>query len=326
MPPAGRPQRPARPPRVVALRTAGTCARAAATVAASACRARHGRNLQVVCGDRRDCASAMRSTTHGASLPVLPRRTRCIAATRAAAANSWPPMSTCWWSSSRRCRSRDLFVVDRYLAAAAMRRHRGAAAAEQVPTCGIRAGLDAELAAWRAPATPLLQLLGAHRRRASDALRARPARQHRDAGRPVRRRQVLAAARAGAGKRAPSRRTDAQTRGGRHTTTARTVRAAGRRRAARFARGARLRAGARACSSRARSDSSRSARWAPQCRFADCRHLREPGCAVRAAVDSGTMAPRRYESYRRLRRLHDDQLPGSVGRQRRWQRRTAQLG
>src|SRR5580658_8668421 len=26
---------------------------------------------------------------------------------------------------------------------------------------------------------------------------------------------------------------------------------------------------------------------APQCRFADCRHLREPACAVRASVDSG---------------------------------------
>jgi ribosome biogenesis GTPase len=43
---------------------------------------------------------------------------------------------------------------------------------------------------------------------------------------------------------------------------------------------------------------------APRCRFADCRHLREPDCAVRAAVGSGISA-RRYESYRRLRRLHE---------------------
>jgi ribosome biogenesis GTPase len=42
---------------------------------------------------------------------------------------------------------------------------------------------------------------------------------------------------------------------------------------------------------------------ASQCRFADCRHLQEPGCAVRAAVEAGTMSARRYESYRRLRRL-----------------------
>jgi ribosome biogenesis GTPase len=44
---------------------------------------------------------------------------------------------------------------------------------------------------------------------------------------------------------------------------------------------------------------------APHCRFADCRHLREPGCAVRASVDVGGVSARRYESYRRLRRLYD---------------------
>jgi ribosome biogenesis GTPase len=36
------------------------------------------------------------------------------------------------------------------------------------------------------------------------------------------------------------------------------------------------------------------------CRFANCRHLREPGCAVKAAVEEGTISERRYESYRRL--------------------------
>jgi ribosome biogenesis GTPase len=36
------------------------------------------------------------------------------------------------------------------------------------------------------------------------------------------------------------------------------------------------------------------------CRFANCRHLREPGCAVKAAVESGAISARRYESYRRL--------------------------
>lgn len=41
------------------------------------------------------------------------------------------------------------------------------------------------------------------------------------------------------------------------------------------------------------------------CRFLDCRHMREPGCAVRAAAEAATFHPRRYESYRRLRRLHE---------------------
>jgi ribosome biogenesis GTPase len=43
---------------------------------------------------------------------------------------------------------------------------------------------------------------------------------------------------------------------------------------------------------------------APGCRFADCRHLREPDCAVRAAIGAG-LSERRYESYRRLRRLYE---------------------
>ena len=36
---------------------------------------------------------------------------------------------------------------------------------------------------------------------------------------------------------------------------------------------------------------------ATRCRFADCRHLTEPGCAVRDAVEAGTIAPSRYASY-----------------------------
>ena len=47
-------------------------------------------------------------------------------------------------------------------------------------------------------------------------------------------------------------------------------------------------------------------RLAPSCRFADCRHLREPGCAVLAAVEAETLDARRYESYRRLRRVFND--------------------
>jgi ribosome biogenesis GTPase len=39
------------------------------------------------------------------------------------------------------------------------------------------------------------------------------------------------------------------------------------------------------------------------CRYANCRHLREPGCAVKAAVEDGRIAGRRYESYKRLLHL-----------------------
>jgi ribosome biogenesis GTPase len=39
---------------------------------------------------------------------------------------------------------------------------------------------------------------------------------------------------------------------------------------------------------------------APGCRFNNCLHLREPGCAVIAAVENATLSARRYESYKRL--------------------------
>jgi ribosome biogenesis GTPase len=37
-----------------------------------------------------------------------------------------------------------------------------------------------------------------------------------------------------------------------------------------------------------------------RCKFADCRHLGEPGCAVLEAVAVGVIAPDRHESYRIL--------------------------
>lgn len=35
----------------------------------------------------------------------------------------------------------------------------------------------------------------------------------------------------------------------------------------------------------------------PECRFPNCTHTHEPGCAVQAAVTEGRIAPTRYESY-----------------------------
>jgi len=45
---------------------------------------------------------------------------------------------------------------------------------------------------------------------------------------------------------------------------------------------------------------------AEQCRFANCRHLREPQCGVKDAVQNGTITQRRYESYKRLLRAVTD--------------------
>ncbi len=38
-----------------------------------------------------------------------------------------------------------------------------------------------------------------------------------------------------------------------------------------------------------------------QCRFQDCSHIHEPGCAIRAAVKEGKIPIGRYNSYRRIR-------------------------
>lgn len=35
-----------------------------------------------------------------------------------------------------------------------------------------------------------------------------------------------------------------------------------------------------------------------QCRYDNCRHIKEPGCAVRQAAEDGQIADRRYQSYR----------------------------
>lgn len=42
---------------------------------------------------------------------------------------------------------------------------------------------------------------------------------------------------------------------------------------------------------------------ADSCRFADCTHNREPDCAVKDALERGTIDQRRYDSYKRLRNL-----------------------
>ena len=66
---------------------------------------------------------------------------------------------------------------------------------------------------------------------------------------------------------------------------------------------------------------------ASSCRFADCGHTAEPGCAVTAAVASGILPQRRLESYRKLLRENawiasrsDARL--AADRQREWKMRS----
>lgn len=45
---------------------------------------------------------------------------------------------------------------------------------------------------------------------------------------------------------------------------------------------------------------------AQQCKFRDCSHEHEKGCAVRAAVEAGTLSPERLESYLRLKKESEE--------------------
>ncbi len=45
---------------------------------------------------------------------------------------------------------------------------------------------------------------------------------------------------------------------------------------------------------------------AGECRFADCQHLAEPGCAVKAGLEAGELSAARYESYLRIRESIDE--------------------
>lgn len=49
------------------------------------------------------------------------------------------------------------------------------------------------------------------------------------------------------------------------------------------------------------------AAYVEDCRFADCSHRHEPGCAVRAALSSGKITAERYDSYLRLREELEEQ-------------------
>jgi len=270
-----------------------------------------GRGLSVVCGDNVHCRPDQR---HGEVhvIDVLPRRTALYRSNLRG--RSEPVLANL---------SRllvvlaplpvpDLFIVDRYLAAAAS----GAIAATLVVNkaeLGIGAELRAELEVYAAAGYGWMAC-SAHRGEGVDAL------WEISAG-------AVAAlvGRSGVGKSSLVRRLvpniDVQIgelvreAEGRHTTTA--------ARLFDFPRGGHLidSPGVRDFTPAVDRLDSRTMgfvevqRLSPGCRFLDCRHMREPDCAVLAAVEAGRMHPRRYESYRRLRRLYED-LTQARGRQR----------
>jgi ribosome biogenesis GTPase len=62
------------------------------------------------------------------------------------------------------------------------------------------------------------------------------------------------------------------------------------------------------------------------CRFRDCRHATEPGCAVIAAVEAGTLAAERLESFRKLQAEQQHQAAQQDERARLEIKRAGKIG
>jgi ribosome biogenesis GTPase len=70
---------------------------------------------------------------------------------------------------------------------------------------------------------------------------------------------------------------------------------------------------------------------AANCRFADCSHDREPACAVRAALEDGSLAEDRLASYRKLERelaheVRRTDPQAAAANKRRWKAITKSVG
>lgn len=262
-----------------------------------------GRSLTIVCGDQVRCElDARHEEVH--VLEALPRRTALYRSTARGAAEPVVANLTRLFVVLAPLPLPDLFVVDRYLAAATAA---GIAATLIVnkSDLGPAADLAAELAVYAAAGYSALSCSA-------------------DSGAGVASlREALAPAdlaalvgQSGVGKSSLVRRLVPQAditvgdlvreEEGRHTTTAARLYDLPNGAALIDSPGVRDFAPAVEALDERALGFTELERLAPGCRFADCRHMREPGCAVIRAVESGEFSARRYESYRRLRRLYED--------------------
>jgi ribosome biogenesis GTPase len=263
-----------------------------------------GRDLTVVCGDDVRCrVDARHDEVH--VVEVLPRRTALYRATvRGGGAEPVVANLTRLLVVLAPLPAPDLFIVDRYLAAATA----GGIAATLIVNksdLGIDAALTAELAVYRAAGY------------GSITCSAETGQGVAELGAAVTPGAVAAlVGQSGVGKSSLVLRLVPQAQvavgelvraeDGRHTTTAARLFDLPNGGALIDSPGVRDFAPAAAALDERTLGFIEVERLAPGCRFSDCRHMREPGCAVRAAAEGGALHARRYESYRRLRRLRED--------------------
>jgi ribosome biogenesis GTPase / thiamine phosphate phosphatase len=261
----------------------------------------HGRRLEVVCGDevRWGCAAA--DPTQGLVYELKPRRTELA---RLVASGKAEPVVANLSQLVAVVAPRplpDWFVVDRYLAGAAWSSISAVIACNKAED-GQSADIAAQLGVYTAigyrivqtstRGAPGIEALAAHLRGETSVL----------------------VGQSGTGKssllnvlapeaRAVTQEISAASEEGRHTTTTSVLH--------RLATGGDLidSPGVRDYAPPLRpmreiaSGFVELERAAAGCRFQDCLHLSEPGCAVRSAVSAGTIHARRFESYRRLLEL-----------------------
>ena len=262
-----------------------------------------GRALTIVCGDRVLCrADARHDELH--VVEVLPRQSALYRANQRGRTEPVVANLSRLLVVLAPLPAPDLFVVDRYLAAAESG-HIGAMLVVNKDELGIDADLGAELAAYAAAGYAAVRC-SAHTGIGTDELLA-----------AVPDGAIAAlVGQSGVGKSSLIARLlpDEQVaigelvraEEGRHTTTASRLFDLPGRRALVDSPGVRDFAPAIDSLEPRSLGFVEVERLAPGCRFADCRHMREPGCAVSAAAEAGALHPRRYESYRRLRRLWEE--------------------
>ena len=61
------------------------------------------------------------------------------------------------------------------------------------------------------------------------------------------------------------------------------------------------------------------------CRFRDCRHDREPGCAVKAAVETGAIDAGRYAGFLKLQEERDEMIKKQEAREQDVARRQSKI-
>jgi ribosome biogenesis GTPase / thiamine phosphate phosphatase len=262
-----------------------------------------GRALSVVCGDEVRCRiDARHDEVH--VVQVLPRRTALYRATARGGAEAVVANLTHLLVVLAPLPAPDLFIVDRYLAAAEAA---GLTATLIVNKCdlGTAAPLAAELAVYAAAGYALVScsagsgagLEGLHALLTVGAVAVLVGQS--GVGKSSLVRHLVPQAEVAVGELLRSDE-------GRHTTTAARLFDLPSGAALIDSPGVRDFAPADTALDERTLGFVEVQRLAPGCRFNDCRHMREPGCAVRAAAESSALHPRRYESYRRLRRLRED--------------------